>query len=111
MAFPKTDRVFHCILRQPRHLKQMKSRPFKNYTSGFSNFEALVVIVVTITLAFVLVPALAYHLGWMQPSRRDMDIHLRAVKRPDIVLPPSYKSDAKIDDNEDPARGTRSFSP
>jgi hypothetical protein len=76
----------------------MKSRLFKNATSGFSILEALVVIVVTITLAFVLVPALAYQLGWLQPPQRDMDIQLRAVKRPDVLLPPNFRSRDKSDE-------------
>jgi hypothetical protein len=76
----------------------MKSRPFKISTSGFSNLEALVVIVVTITLAFVLVPALAYQMGWLQPPLRDMDIQMRAVKRPDILLPPNFRSMNKSDE-------------
>lgn len=73
----------------------MKIRLLKKTTCAFSNLEALVVIVITIALCFVLVPALAYQMGWMEPAKRDIDINLRPVIHPGASFVP------KIYRNED----------
>lgn len=79
----------------------MKKRSLKHHPSGFSNLEALVVIVITIALSFVLVPPLAYRMGWMEPIKSDIDINLRHVTHPGASLvPKGYHKDAEHQNNE-----------
>lgn len=93
--------VLDCIFMQPCHLNRMKNRLFKHHPSGFSNVEALVVIVISITLSFVLVPPLAYRMGWMEPTKRDIDINLRPVTHPGAsFVPKNYHNDAEHQNNE-----------
>jgi len=73
------------------YLKIMIIRLLKKTTCAFSNLEALVVIVITIALSFVLVPALAYQMGWMEPAKRDIDINLRRVIHPGATFVPKNK--------------------
>lgn len=76
----------------------MKTGSFKKTPGAFSNLEALVVIVITIALSFVLIPALAYHMGWTEAPRRDIDINLRTVTHPGTsFIPKNYRLD---DDHE-----------
>lgn len=75
-------------------LQHMKPGSFKKSQNAFSNLEALVVIVVTILLSFVLVPALAYRIGWMEPPMRDININLRPVTHPGAsFVPPKNRID------------------
>jgi hypothetical protein len=74
-------------------LQYMKIGSFKKTPRAFSNLEALAVIVITIALSLVLVPALAYRIGWMEPPRGDIDINLR----PTSFIPKNYRLD---DDHE-----------
>jgi hypothetical protein len=79
-------------------LHYMKIGSFKKTPRAFSNLEALVVIVITIALSLVLVPALAYRIGWMEPPRGDIDINLRPVAHPGTsFIPKNYRLD---DDHE-----------
>lgn len=82
----------------------MKTGSPKKSTSAFSNLEALVVIVITIALSFVLAPALAYRMGWMEPPRRDIDINLRPVIHPGTTfVPKNYRND------DDQQRNAKNF--
>jgi|GEM_PF-5264678 len=81
----------------------MQINSHKSTHSGFSNLESLIVILVTITLSFVLVPAMAYRLGWMAPPERDMEIHMRAVTHPGAsYVPPNHGNGAQGNDKDSP---------
>lgn len=81
----------------------MKVSLHKNASPGFSNLEAVVVILIMIPLSWVLVPALGYRMGWLQAPRKDLDIQLRSVKHPGISNVPVRKSRDPIEGIESEA--------
>lgn len=65
---------------------------FKKSSGAFSNLEAVVVIMITLALSFVLVPAYSYWMGWMQPTKSDIEINMRPIKHPGTsFVPPNLR--------------------